>query len=147
MTRCSSTYEPSIHELVAASGVSREKIAAVMEVFYRRVKVDPVLGPVFRSVIDGDDWTAHVATVSQFWTRAFGLDGAYPARQFMPAHLRHDMIQPRHLAVWLALFDLTLQGYCTPAQAAAFRAIARAMAGNLRLGLAGRDAPPQCAAG
>ena len=129
----------SVHEIVAASGVTQQKVREVTAFFYARVRIDPILGPVFNSVIAEEDWPAHIEKVSRFWDLAFRLDRNYAAGGFMAAHLKHAHIQQEHTHRWLQLFEEALADVCNAREAAGFRAVANAMMENVRFGLRRRD--------
>jgi hemoglobin len=126
---------PTVQERVAASGVTREQIRAVMNAFYSRVRRDEILGPVFDKVVAEADWPAHLEKVARFWDLAFRLDHNYAAHGFMSAHMKHMHIREEQTRRWLQLFDESLGETCSEREAAAFRAIAQAMTENIRFGL------------
>jgi hemoglobin len=122
----------------AETGITKQLIQNVVLAFYDKVRKDAVLGPIFLDAI-GDDWDAHIERIMSFWLTATRLDRGYDGRRFMPAHLKHRSIRPRHLGRWLTLFHETLDEQCSPQQAAALIDIAKRMAENIGLGLAKRD--------
>lgn len=114
-------------------------VRCLMKDFYRAVRADPVLGPVFIKAIGNGDWSAHIEKVARFWLAALRIEGSYKGREFMPAHLRHDHIKPEHANIWLRLFDRSLERHCTVEQARTFRKIASAMMENLMIAINRRD--------
>jgi hemoglobin len=129
----------TLQQIVDDGRVSRALVEQVMEEFYCRVRRDEVLGPAFARAIDHGEWEAHIAKVVRFWVTAFRIERVYKGRDFMPAHLRHPHIRAELAPVWLALFEETLAQLCSPKEADAFRAIAKAMMENIVLSLARRD--------
>lgn len=45
--------------------ITRTQIAHVVAVFYYRVRVDSVLGPIFATHVT--DWSLHEAKITDFW--------------------------------------------------------------------------------
>lgn len=129
----------TVQKLVAASGVTKQRIRAVTSAFYAHVRRDETLGPIFDEVVAETDWPAHIEKVSRFWDLAFRLDNDYAARGFMSAHMKHMHIREEHTHRWLQLFDEALHETCSEREAAAFRAIAQAMMENIRFGLQRRE--------
>jgi hemoglobin len=120
------------------SGLTTQLIRTLMFAFYGKIRLDPVLGPIFTKAI-GTEWDAHIERIISFWLTATRLERGYDGRRFMPAHLQHGFIHPEHLPRWLALFRETASEHCSPAQAAALVDIAERMAENLAISLARRD--------
>jgi hemoglobin len=119
-------------------GLTDELLTEVITEFYRRVRQDRELGPVFDGVI-GRRWDAHMAKIMLFWRTATGLGKGYHGRDFMPAHLRHTTIRAALLPQWLALFRSACVDLCPPAEAAYLIDLAERMAENLDISLARRD--------
>jgi hemoglobin len=124
------------------AGITPQLIESVVVAFYGKVRVDPVLGPIFENAI-GADWDAHIKRIISFWLTATRLARGYEGRRFMPAHLQHRSIHADHLPRWLALFRQTLEERCSPLQATVLADIAERMAENIELGLNRREAGRQ----
>jgi hemoglobin len=115
-------------------GIDEELVRAVVETFYGSVRRDPVLGPIFEEAVE--DWPAHMDRLCAFWSSLTLITGRYKGNPF-EAHLRLPaVLGPDHFAIWLGLFDKTLDALCTPEQAEVFRVRARRVAESLSLGLA-----------
>jgi len=71
--------------------------------FYERVRVDPLLSPVFAQV----DWPAHLPTMYSFWSSLLLGDNSYQGNPFQK-HI-HLAIGTDHFDRWLHLFTLTVQ--------------------------------------
>lgn len=122
----------------ATVGLTEGLVRRVIPAFYDKVRVDPVLGPVFAAVI-ADDWDRHIETIIRFWLTATRLGRGYDSKNFMPAHMQHSSIQPEQIPRWLTLFRETAAEHCTPEAAAALVDIAERMAETIEVGLAKRD--------
>ncbi|MEK0083310.1 group III truncated hemoglobin [Benzoatithermus flavus] len=118
----------------AAVAIDEVLIGRVVREFYRRVRRDPVLGPIFEDAI-GDGWDAHLAKLVDFWSSVLLMTGRYSGRP-MQVHARIDAIEDDLFRSWLGLFEATVVDLCTPAQAALFREKAQRIAESLRLGIA-----------
>jgi len=117
-----------------AAGLTEPLLRQVIIAFYDRVRVDPLLGPIFEDAI-GDNWDHHIERIVLFWLTATGLRRGYDGRSFMPAHLRHASIRPDQLPRWLDLFRQTVAEHCTPDAARVLIDIAERMAQTLQVGL------------
>ena len=66
--------------------VSEEGIGLLVDHFYAKVRVDPVLGPIFERVLRGK-WGSHLETMRNFWSSVMLTSGRYKGAP-VPAHLR-----------------------------------------------------------
>ena len=124
-----------------APPVTEAEIAGLVDAFYRRVRADPVLAPVFHAAIgEGEaEWAAHAARLCHFWSSLMRRSGAYHGDPYS-AHLRLPGLTPAMFAHWLALFAETCAERFPPELAAAFTERAGRVARSLRLGLFGQAA-------
>jgi hemoglobin len=133
-------------ETIVASGYQHNDDASitvpivrkVIVAFYAKVRLDPVLGPVFENIV-GDHWDVHIEKVCSFWFYVTRLDRTYNARDFMPAHIKHPSIQAGLLPIWLRLFRQTAKELCTTEIADALIDIAERMAVSIEMSLSRRD--------
>lgn len=102
--------------------------------FYSRVRLDPVLGPVFERAI-GANWDAHLAKLCDFWSSIMLATGRFQGRP-MQAHNRLPDIRPEHFPRWLALFEATAREVCPPGAAALFVERSRMIGRSFEMGLA-----------
>lgn len=116
-------------------GLDEAMVRAVVDVFYRKARLDPVIGPIFNRVIADADWPEHLGKIESFWSSMLLGTGTYGGRP-MPKHLAIGDLGDRHFAQWLALFKETVDDICPPAVAALFVDRAERVAHSLRLGLA-----------
>lgn len=114
------------------AGLTDRHIREVVDEFYRRVRVDPVLGPVFERHVR--DWDAHHARLTGFWSSALLHTGSYYGR---PAEI-HRVIQGlsgTDFDRWLLLFESTAKDVCTEEHAAAFLIRAQRMRVGMMMAL------------
>lgn len=126
---------PSAPGLAAA--IDEDLVRSVVEAFYAKVRLDPLLGPIFQAAIT--DWPAHLDRLCAFWSSLTLMTGRYKGNPF-EAHLALPGLDAGHFTTWLRLFDETVAELCSPAQAEVFRTRARRVAESLRLGLEFRRA-------
>ncbi|HTI73116.1 MAG TPA: group III truncated hemoglobin, partial [Candidatus Limnocylindria bacterium] len=93
---------------------------------------DAVLGPVFAAHVD--DWTSHIATVTDFWSTQSGGPRLY--RGGMGRHIRLGL-QPEHFSHWLALWQTTAQSRFPTELANEVVGLARLIAERLKEMVAG----------
>ncbi|WP_298804470.1 group III truncated hemoglobin [uncultured Lentibacter sp.] len=116
--------------------VTSEDIDTLMRRFYRRIRADPVLGPVFAAHIR--DWPRHEAKIAGFWKKAILHEDGYSGNPMM-THQGVAEMRAHHFDLWLALFDEVLAKTLAPAPAAAFSALAHRIGRGLRMGIEERD--------
>jgi hemoglobin len=111
-----------------------DQIETLVATFYARVRKDPELGPIFLDAI-GEDWTAHLKTMCDFWSSVMNTTGRYKGKP-IPAHLKLSGIEPRHFEHWLRLFSDTAHTLFDPGLAAMFVQRAERIAESLKLAFA-----------
>ena len=105
-------------------------IAALVETFYARARLDPLIGPVFNGVVT--DWPHHLQAITAFWAAQLRGRGSYQG-QPMAAHLRHaGLIRPEMFARWLELWQVTTTEMMSAEDAALLQAKAARIAEVLR---------------
>lgn len=122
-------------------GLDEPMVRAVVEEFYRKARLDPVVGPVFDRVVEDDGWPAHLDRITDFWSSMLLGSGRYQGRP-MPKHLAIGELADEHFVRWLALFRQTVEAICPPHVAALFVDRAERVGNNFRYGMAvseGRD--------
>ncbi|MGH8214716.1 MAG: group III truncated hemoglobin [Rhodanobacteraceae bacterium] len=80
--------------------LDESQLAILVDRFYDRVRVDPLLGPVFNRVVD--DWDAHKVLMTSFWTTVALRSGHYrgnPLAKHQPLPIGVEHFQ-RWLALW-----------------------------------------------
>ena len=114
-----------------APGLNEDAIRELVHTFYSRVRLDPLIGPVFDAQID--DWDAHLAKLCDFWSNVVLRTGRYQGRP-MQKHLRLP-IEAEHFDRWLALFRATAAEVLPPEAAAIFIDRANRIADAFELGI------------
>ncbi len=111
-------------------------IGRLLDLFYRRVRRDPVLGPVFARAIGTTDaaWAAHLGRLADFWSSLMLRGGRYRGDPFS-VHLRLPDLEPAMFDRWLALFGESCNEVFEPDLAHAFVDRAERVARSLRMGL------------
>ena len=105
----------------------------LVPLFYRRVREDAELGPVFNDAID--DWPHHLDKLVAFWSSVMLTSGRYKGNPMM-AHLKHKArITPELFDRWLALWATTTDEVMSPDVAAALQAKAARISESLQLAL------------
>ena len=118
---------------VSVVGIDEERLRLLVDLFYARVRRDPLIGPVFERAID--DWPEHLDRLQAFWSSVMLTSGRYKGRP-LPAHVRHGAsITPASFERWLALWKQATEEVMPPAAAAALQHKAARIAESLWLGI------------
>lgn len=100
-------------EITRRTGLTEAHIADLVERFYGKVRVDPVLGPIFAERIDS--WAPHLERMVAFWSSVALKTGEYHGTP-VPKHTSLPVTWD-HFERWLALFEETAGEVCLPAGA------------------------------
>lgn len=111
-----------------------DQIENLVATFYARIRTDTELGPIFLNAI-GEDWTAHLKTMCDFWSSVMNTSGRYKGKP-IPAHLKLPAVEPRHFERWLGVFSETAHSLFEAELAAIFVQRAERIAESLKLGFA-----------
>ncbi len=89
---------------------TRTDIDLLLKVFYGKVRIHEVLGPIFNAVIH--DWDDHLVTIGDFWMNTIFYDKLYHGNP-MRKHLELDKkiggtIEQEHFGYWLELWFATV---------------------------------------
>lgn len=114
-------------------GLDRAFIGALVREFYRRVRANERLGPIFAGVI-GDEWEPHLEKMTDFWCAVILKNGAYNGRP-VPAHLKLKQVREDDFDIWLGIFRKTAADLCEPDVAAVFVERAERIAQSLKLAM------------
>ena len=114
-------------------GIDEAMIRDQVHTFYARVRLDPVLGPIFNQAIA--DWDEHLAKLCDFWSSVLLMTGRFKGSP-MAAHARRPDIESAHFPLWLDLFERTARDVCPPAAADLFVEKSQMIGRSLALGLA-----------
>jgi hemoglobin len=119
--------------------VSEAQIGALLDLFYTKVRGDPVLGPVFAGAIGDEEWPAHMKTIQDFWSAVMLKSGRYRGNP-LQVHKEIAGISPELFQRWLALFDEACREMLPPDLAEAMHGRAVQIADSLKAGLFFRPA-------
>lgn len=86
--------------------IDRDTVATVVHEFYRRILAEPELSPFFARI---NNWSVHEDHITDFWWGLMGGRVESPRPRAMEAGHRELDFGPQELALWLALFEETLQ--------------------------------------
>ncbi|NLY93082.1 MAG: group III truncated hemoglobin [Myxococcales bacterium] len=95
--------------------VDRTAIREFVETFYRKVDLDPELGPIFHRRIHGE-WGPHLDTMVRFWSAVLLREPGYQGQPPV-AHRAIEELTPAHFGRWLALFRETMHEIFQPSVA------------------------------
>lgn len=120
-------------QTMSIEGITEERLRLLVELFYGRVRRDPMIGPVFNDAID--DWPGHLDKLQAFWSSVMLTSGRYKGRP-LPAHVKHgDRIAPASFERWLALWREATEEVLPPSAAEAMQEKAARIAESLSLGI------------
>lgn len=105
--RHASERRAEIQRRAHAIGIDETYISRLVDEFYRRVRSDTVLGPIFEQAI-ADRWDHHLPRMKSFWASVALNAGTYSG-QPVPAHKKLTNVQKAHFQHWLSLFRRTLE--------------------------------------
>ncbi|WP_323764107.1 group III truncated hemoglobin [Marinovum sp.] len=124
--------------IMVETGLDENMLADLVHRFYAKVRLDPVLGPVFAERII--DWGPHLDRMVAFWSSVALMTGRYHGAP-VPAH-RTLPVDATHFDRWITLFGETAQEVCTPAGAAHVMERAQRIARSLTIAVAEAQAAP-----
>ncbi|UII27358.1 group III truncated hemoglobin [Fulvivirga maritima] len=78
-----------------------DDVKLLVNTFYDKVKVDPILGGIFNGVIQ-DRWPEHLDKMYRFWQSILLEENTYNGRPF-PPHMNLP-VGKEHFDQWLILF-------------------------------------------
>lgn len=117
-------------------GIDEAYISLLVDEFYRRIRAEETLGPIFEQAI-GDRWDYHLPRMKSFWASVALNAGTYSG-QPVPAHKKLSQVEQSHFQAWLALFRQTLQDTApTPEAVDYFMERANRIAESLQLAMFG----------
>lgn len=82
--------------------ITEEQIHALVHGFYRRIRADAELGPIFEERFAGR-WDAHLSRMCDFWSTVMLASGRYRGNP-LESHRRIPELRSAHFDRWLALF-------------------------------------------
>ena len=117
--------------MIPFDSITEPAIAALVDRFYAKARLDPMIGPVFNEAVA--DWDDHLSRLRDFWSSVMLTTGRYKGNPMM-AHLRQP-IEPAFFERWLTLWAETAGEVFSPELAAQFREKAQRIAESLKLAL------------
>jgi hemoglobin len=123
--------------MIHSAGIDEASIALLVDRFYDKVRIDPLLGPVFNPVVH--DWAEHKRLLTSFWASVILLATSYRGNP-MSAHRPHP-IRAEHFERWLALWDKTSHEILDAESAARMMEHTERIGRGLQLGLGLLDRP------
>lgn len=114
-------------------GVDRAFIGRLVREFYRRVRRDDRLGPIFAREITGD-WEPHLEKMTDFWCSVILKTRSYQGRP-VPAHVKLEGVTESDFDIWLAIFGDTARDLGDPDTAKVFIERAERIAQSLKLAM------------
>jgi hemoglobin len=114
-----------------ADEITDVRIRVLVERFYAKARRDPMIGPVFEQAVE--DWDAHFATLTDFWSSVMLTTGRYKGNP-MAVHMKQP-IEPPFFDRWIEMWRQTAAEVFAPAAAAEFAAKAERIAESLKLAL------------
>jgi hemoglobin len=116
---------------LGSSPITDRDIERLVRRFYGKARLDPTIGPVFERAID--DWEAHIATLTAFWSSVMLATGRYKGDP-LGAHAPHGL-QPDWFPIWLTLWSQTAHEELPTEVAELFVEKAERIGRSLSLGL------------
>jgi hemoglobin len=115
-------------------------LAVLVDCFYDKIRVDPMLGPVFNGAVH--DWDQHKQLLVSFWSSVALRSNSYRGNP-MGAHRAVPAIRAEHFEHWLDLWRETTREVLDGESAARMIELAERIGASLRMGLGlqprGRD--------
>jgi hemoglobin len=121
-----------VTDMMARTGINAALIERLVHSFYKRVREDDLLGPIFDARVKS--WDAHLARMCLFWS-SVALGAATYEGSPMQVHAPLP-VDAHHFDRWLELFEETANEVCPPAAAEHFGVRARRISQSLELGIA-----------
>ena len=115
-------------------------ITLLVDAFYNKVRIDPLLAPVFAGRVN--DWQAHHQKMSAFW-RSVLLGTKEYKGHLMAVHANLRGLEAAHFSRWLDLFEQTMQETLPPGVVPYTRYIAQRFTRAMKLGLFTRAEQPR----
>lgn len=115
--------------------MTEDDIKRLVESFYRRVREDELLGPIFNAKIPEENWPQHLIHIQGFWSSVFLKTGRFEGNP-LAKHARLSGLTPAHFARWLELFKDTAETVLEPSAASQFTVMANRIGASLQMGIA-----------
>ncbi|GLQ92484.1 group III truncated hemoglobin [Dyella acidisoli] len=114
------------------SKLDASRIALLVDCFYAKIRVDPLLGPVFNAAVH--DWEEHKRTLTSFWCSVALQANSYRGNP-MAVHRMQPGIRAEHFERWLSLWKTTTRELLDESDAKLMLEHADRIGRSLRLGM------------
>ena len=117
-----------------ALGINDALISELVETFYTRIRVHPVLGPIFAAKVA--DWIPHLQRMKDFWASIAIESGRFRGNPMLK-HIAIPGLSPAHFQMWLGLWNETISEVVSnPDAVSLFHDRAQRIATSLQTGIA-----------
>lgn len=84
----------------------KDDVKIFVDAFYGKVRIDPLIGPVFAARIEQDRWPVHLERMYSFWNTVLFAERDYQGNPFA----KHSSlpIEGPHFERWIGLLSKTL---------------------------------------
>jgi len=84
----------------------KKDVKIFVDAFYKQVRIDELIGPVFSAKIPDDNWTPHLERMYSFWNTVLFATRDYQGNPFS----KHASLplQGIHFQTWVSLFHETI---------------------------------------
>ena len=113
--------------------LEHEQLRPLVEAFYRRVRQDDRLGPIFEAHVE--DWDEHLALLTDFWSSLMLSSGRYKGNPFAQHKPFAGELDVALFERWLGLWRVSTDEMFPAEIAAEFQRKARRVAESLKAGL------------
>ena len=91
---------------------TRDDVSLLINMFYKEIRENELLGPIFNNHIKKEQWPAHLEKLTDFWVTAlFGVacfkGNPTLAHRTVDKSLKHS-IDPHHFEQWIQLWHKTI---------------------------------------
>lgn len=88
---------------------NKADIQVLVDVFYTKVRIDPLIGPVFATMIKENQWPVHLERMYGFWNTVLFAQKDYRGNPFS----KHATLplEAKHFERWLTLFTESLDSH------------------------------------
>ncbi len=117
----------------ARGELNEVSLAALVALFYGRVRQDSELGPIFNDAIA--DWPHHLSKLTDFWHSVMLTSGRFKGNPMMKHLIHKTRIKPEHFDRWLELWDGATAEVMAPEHARELQIKARRIGESLKLAL------------
>jgi hemoglobin len=120
-------------EMTTDTAITERRLRRLVSAFYARVRCDELLAPVFAEAVE--DWPAHVALLTDFWSSVMLTSGRYKGNPVAAHALHRAAITPAHFDRWLAIWREVTSMHMPASAAQALQAKADRIGESLQLAL------------